>query len=766
MFALSTPGKGNFKVLLHFFLPYALLLTLFAGAGWFVYERTSWLVEQDAKKSAQAVLEGTKETLDRRFVEIETIAMQVASGTKALSFLYVNDPFKGNNPYKMLELNKDLFDYPLVNHFLMDYYLVYTKSEMAISSHHMYTLRQLYDLKFRYLNIDYATWTDELATQKRAKVYVAGRPSLYGGKASSVVTYLQPFGGGEHNGLVMMLIDNAQIQSMLHNLSTSGGFAFIANEEGQVISEVGDSEVGYDPSEFDFADGYSRRELNGENMFVTRTTSSYNGWTYISVQPEKYVMEQVEYIKKIFFTILAIALIGGLFAALYFSYRNSRWLWTILRILPAPRNVADTASVRNTMDYIGHSVSNLIFSHESLSEKLDEQLPLIRSAFYNRLLRGQFASNKDIILAMEHSRVSWEGPYVVVAIVQLASYEGAFNKEMLGELDIQRLGIREMIAKEYSKTMTAHDWDEHQMVLFINGDAASPQSFLKETRKMLEELRENAANKLQVPTYIATGGCYKQWSSISRSFEEAGVLLQHKEWSSEQPVACHGDITVSVRAYYYPSDIELRLMSLVKSGNLQETESLLAQIMEKNTKNKRLPQSVGRILVSELSGTVLKCCEQSMLEMDTLTEEMELALKASEPKRSLEEGLGLLSDAFISLCKKHNERKKSHNEKLKEDLISFMDSQYNRTDLSLTLLAELFQTSETYISYFFKEQTGINFSDYLENLRMNQARKLLVETDASVNEIAVKVGYYSLNSFSRAFKRANGMSATEYRKGN
>ncbi|MDQ6422735.1 AraC family transcriptional regulator [Paenibacillus sp. LHD-117] len=758
----NKPSRRSFKVLLHFFIPYALLLSLFGGAGWFVYERTSWLVEEDAKESAQAVLEGTKETLDRRFVEIETIAMQAASGTKALSFLYVKEPFEGTNPVRMRELNKELFDYTLVNHFLMDYYLVYIGSEMAISPHNMYTLKQLYDLKFRYQNTDYASWKNELSEQTRAKAYVPGRPSLYEGKAASVVTYMQPFGSGNHNGLVMMLIDNAQIQGMLQNLAASGGFAFIADEEGKVISGVGDPDFGILPA--DVKDGYSHQMVDGQNMFVTRTTSSYNGWTYVSVQPEKIVMERVEYIKKTFFTILAIALIGGLLAAMYFSYRNSRWLWTILRILPAPRNVADTASVRNTMDYIGHSVTSLIFSHESLSEKLDEQLPLIRSAFYNRLLRGQFASGKDIILAMEHSRVAWEGPYVVVAILQLASYEGAFNEEMLGELDIQRLGIREMIAKEYGKSITAHDWDEYQIVLFIHGDAASPSSFMQETRKMLEELRENAASKLQVPTYIAAGGCYKQWSSVSRSFEEAGVLQQHKEWSAEEAVACHGDIAVTARAYYYPSDIEQRLISLVKSGNLQETGSLLAQIKEKNLSGKRLPQSVGRILISELSGTVLKCCEQSSISMDALTEETELALKASEPKRSLEEGLGLLGDAFLSLCRKHHERKKSHNEKLKEDLIAYMESRYSRTDLSLTVLAELFQTSETYISYFFKEQTGINFSDYLENLRMNHAKKLLVESGASVNEIAIKVGYYSLNSFSRAFKRANGMSATEYRK--
>ncbi|MBN2981472.1 helix-turn-helix transcriptional regulator [Cohnella algarum] len=87
-----------------------------------------------------------------------------------------------------------------------------------------------------------------------------------------------------------------------------------------------------------------------------------------------------------------------------------------------------------------------------------------------------------------------------------------------------------------------------------------------------------------------------------------------------------------------------------------------------------------------------------------------------------------------------------------------------QTDLSLSKLAERFGISEAYVSYFFKEQTGVNFSDYLENERMKHAKRLLEESDMPVNEVAARVGYYSLNTFGRAFKRANGLSATEYRK--
>ncbi|MFD0957950.1 helix-turn-helix domain-containing protein [Paenibacillus chungangensis] len=759
-------ARGNHvKVLLYYFIPFALLLALFGGAGLFIYEKTVQKVESSAQSTAQYMLEQMQENVERRFVEVETIAMQVASNTKVLSFLQVKDPFRDSNPYRIIDVKNDLFDYSLVNQFLIDYYVIYPESELAISPKSVSKLRQLYDLKFQYEGVSYEEWRGMLLSNDRSKQYVPGRPSLYQGKSSSVVTFLQPFGTGAQNGQVLMLIDNTQIQSMLSNLTLSGGVAFIANKQGELISAVGDGPFSFSLSSM--KDGYYHMKVGEENMYVTRISSSYSGWTYVALQPEKKLMERAEYIRQTFLTVLAIALLGGLLTAFYFSYRNSQWLWKMLRLLPEQRGVpANTASVRHTIDYVGQSVTSLIFNHETLVAKLDEQLPLLRSAFLGRLLRGQFPSGRDIALAMEHSKLSWEGRYIMVAILQLASYKGAYTEEILDELNIQKLGIRELIAKEYAGMVTTLDLDEHQIALFFHGDASSQKRFQEKTRLLLEELQRGINEKLGVLTYIAAGGSCSQLTDVSRSYQEASFLLDRKEWSTEQPVACHGDMgTIAIQAYFYPSDLEQRLMGLVKSGNDQEVKDVLAQLTEKNVRERSLPHSVGKIFIHELSGTLLKCCEQSAIPPDELHAEREGALLATEPKRTLEESLDLLGDAFSSLCHKHHDRKKSHNDELKERLIAYVEQNYRRTDLSLTLLAEELQTSETYISYFFKEQTGVNFSEYVERLRMSAARRLLKEGDASVNEIARLVGYYSLNSFSRAFKRANGISATEYRKG-
>ena len=71
--------------------------------------------------------------------------------------------------------------------------------------------------------------------------------------------------------------------------------------------------------------------------------------------------------------------------------------------------------------------------------------------------------------------------------------------------------------------------------------------------------------------------------------------------------------------------------------------------------------------------------------------------------------------------------------------------------------------NEYYISSIFKQSTGINFSTYVEQVRIQNAQELLRESSLKTKEISEMVGYTSSNSFCRAFKRVTGMNPTDYR---
>ena len=86
--------------------------------------------------------------------------------------------------------------------------------------------------------------------------------------------------------------------------------------------------------------------------------------------------------------------------------------------------------------------------------------------------------------------------------------------------------------------------------------------------------------------------------------------------------------------------------------------------------------------------------------------------------------------------------------------------------IHLKELADILHVNAYYFSHLFKEQTGIGFTEYIARLRMQQAKRLLLTTHLSIQDIAEQVGYQSDRYFIRVFKAHEDMSPAQYRKTN
>ncbi|MBW5445228.1 helix-turn-helix domain-containing protein [Cohnella sp. CFH 77786] len=84
-------------------------------------------------------------------------------------------------------------------------------------------------------------------------------------------------------------------------------------------------------------------------------------------------------------------------------------------------------------------------------------------------------------------------------------------------------------------------------------------------------------------------------------------------------------------------------------------------------------------------------------------------------------------------------------------------------DLSLVRLAEVHNFNPSYLSRFFKQERGINLSEYIDQCRARKAKELLRDSDLKVREVALMVGYDSAHSFTRFFKKTAGLTPQDYR---
>lgn len=85
-------------------------------------------------------------------------------------------------------------------------------------------------------------------------------------------------------------------------------------------------------------------------------------------------------------------------------------------------------------------------------------------------------------------------------------------------------------------------------------------------------------------------------------------------------------------------------------------------------------------------------------------------------------------------------------------------------DIKLEELAKNAGFSYSYFSYLFKKETGKTLTEYIQMVRIETAKKLLVEKERNVSEIAELVGYSDIKFFTKQFKKTLGVSPNEYRK--
>ena len=85
-------------------------------------------------------------------------------------------------------------------------------------------------------------------------------------------------------------------------------------------------------------------------------------------------------------------------------------------------------------------------------------------------------------------------------------------------------------------------------------------------------------------------------------------------------------------------------------------------------------------------------------------------------------------------------------------------------DLRLEQLADLVGMTPTAFSRYFKQRTGKNLSEYIVDIRLGQAARLLVDTTDSVSEICWTCGFNTLSNFNRLFRKRKGCNPTEFRE--
>ena len=98
-----------------------------------------------------------------------------------------------------------------------------------------------------------------------------------------------------------------------------------------------------------------------------------------------------------------------------------------------------------------------------------------------------------------------------------------------------------------------------------------------------------------------------------------------------------------------------------------------------------------------------------------------------------------------------------------EQIRQYIDVHY-KEEIRRDSLAELVYLNTDYISRIFKKEMGISISSYILKKRVEEAKKLLAQSNLPINTVSIYVGYSNFSYFTKMFKENTGYSPLDYRR--
>lgn len=208
-----------------------------------------------------------------------------------------------------------------------------------------------------------------------------------------------------------------------------------------------------------------------------------------------------------------------------------------------------------------------------------------------------------------------------------------------------------------------------------------------------------------------------------------------------------------------PDDFADQFVQLFGTGKMEGSLSKLSGIQFKAKNNKisleRLLEVTDQIL-AKLIETYERMIEFNMKEFNKLKD----PLRYQNADEYYDLFFGWIRQMQQVILEEFNDYK--NKEKI-NTAIGYIHENYSK-DLNMAVVSNYISMNYSLFSLNFKEYTGMNFVNYLKRIRIEEAKKLLAETEEKVLDISREVGYDNEKHFMKTFKSVCGVSPTEYRR--
>ena len=736
--------KRNSSVFLRYALSYTfVLLILFSGI-------TVMLLNQTERQVRDNIVDTQINRLTRIAIQHEgyissmlNTAEEIGSSPFIVSFSYDREPWKA------YDLQRQLIPYTATSAFCDQVFLHFTGDEHLYSSSSSMTLSLFTDL-MKYENVSPEELARLIRTADRLTFLPAQRVTsdLVDGSDPRMVTFILPLGNkpGTGKGNMLFLIKEQTYLSMFTDAIDGDINTYIRSGSG-TLACMEDLPVDLSAAPAEIPDGgkYTSFRAGGEEYLLVSLGLSSWDMSYTAVLRMADVNSRIRGSLSHTLIILLILTAVCLLVALWIARRHAKPIQAISGLF------ADSADApkEDELQRISTGIRQLTRHNSELISRLDRAVPMQRHEFVFRFTRGKLSSREEAVatarsLGLEIGRRYYA--VILTGIPEETDQPFELNRPPFSDLPgISGAGV-ELVA--------------------IRGILYIAFSDRAEELPALAELLRSEGRGAGGRCVTAISAVHSDFSEAPTAYLEAAAAYDNRFVRGDQAVLAYDDISSNIadvlpQAKTLTNSISQALML----GNRDLLEDRITDLL-RFLKNTSMSPFAFRMIYNNVIDTLTRAQAETLSSGRDARDIYDIfSLSSCQSVDDLDALLRRLCETLLTDARREDEAASPEEE---GDIISqvsrYMDEHYSDPEISMAAIAESFDLSTTRLSLSFKEKTGMTPLEYLTLLRCEHAKSLLEQTDLSIRDIGIRVGYYDSGSFIRRFKQITGTTPLQYRR--
>lgn len=389
-----------------------------------------------------------------------------------------------------------------------------------------------------------------------------------------------------------------------------------------------------------------------------------------------------------------------------------------------------------------------------------ESLPMMREQFFIGAIEGRIKED-EWGRNIKNLCVDFQGRYFAVGLIKLDEIDDS-GEEFIREKSLLLISIKKIVDENMKKFCGVVSFLYVDKVVVIanfnnKGDINKVISGLNEVCKIFCKIMNMNISAGIGEIALIPSKLYLSYRTAEDALEYSVIL------GSGHAIYINDVDNTSSIQLQLDENKEREFLNAVKVFPKEEIRKVIDELF-KDIEITLTSVNQYRIYFMEIMTAMLKLVQTYNLDLDDIFGEGFNFYKSLEKIHSIDKIKEWFADKAIAINSAIKKNRMRSSSLIVENAKEYIRKNYMNHDISVEKLCDSIHVSPTYFSTIFKKETNMNFVNFLTEVRLEEAVKLLNTTADKTYMIANKIGYEEANYFSYVFKKKFGVSPSKYRK--